>query len=139
MLLEALTRMPHSGQMRLIASIDSADEQSIRCRATPHDGADYPLRLEGVLYTVSLVELGAQAAAAHASVYKVGGAHTGLVLTISDATFDSDCVDSPAPLSMTAVRQDLIASAASYRFEVAQEDHVLASGSVLLSMEAAQP
>ena len=135
MLAEALDRMPHRGAMRLITGIDRADETVIACHADGHMALDYPLRLGGVLYTASLLELGAQAAAAHASLHGLGQAHMGLVLSISDVEFNGDRVENPAPLNVTGTRVEMLALAASYRFEVRQEDTLLVSGNVLLSME----
>ena len=135
MLAEALDRMPHRGAMRLITGIDLADETVISCRADGHAAPDYPLRLGGVLYTAALIELGAQAAAAHASLFGLGQAHMGLVLTVSDVDFLGDRVEDPTPLKVTGTRVEMLALAASYRFEVGQGDVTLASGSVLLSME----
>lgn len=135
MLAEALDRMPHRGAMRLITEIEQADETVIACRADGHAAHDYPLRLGGVLYTAALVELGAQAAAAHASLFGLGQAHMGLVLTVSDVAFHGDRINSPAPLRITGTRVEMLSLAACYRFEVGQGETLLASGSVLLSME----
>lgn len=134
MLAEALARMPHAGPMRLVAAIDSADAAGIRCRATDHATPDYPLRLDGILHAAALVELGAQAAAAHASVFGMGAAHTGLVLAIGDLALHRDRVDGPAPLQMTAEPLDRIDSAASYRFAVIQAGAAIVTGEILLSM-----
>lgn len=134
MLAEALQRMPHAGAMRLIAAVEAADATRIDCRATDHAAPDYPLRLDGVLYSAALVELGAQAAAAHASIFGVGAAHTGLVLAIGDLDLHRDCVDDPHPLRMTAERLDRIGSAVAYRFDVTQAGAPLVTGELLLSM-----
>lgn len=137
MLAKALERMPHAGPMRLIAAIEAADESRIRCIATNHSGPDYPLRLSGVLYAASLVEIGAQAAAAHASVFGIGAAHTGLVLTIGDLSIERDLVECPDPLVVTAERLRGMDAAAAYRFTAEQNGGVLASGELLLSMREA--
>lgn len=135
MLTEALDRMPHRGAMRLITGIDQADDASIACCADGHMAQDYPLRIGGVLYTASLIELGAQAAAAHASLYGLGQAHMGLVLTVSDVVFQGDRVEDPAPLIVTGTRVEMLALAASYSFEVKQGEAAVVTGNVLLSME----
>jgi predicted hotdog family 3-hydroxylacyl-ACP dehydratase len=137
MLAEALARMPHSGAMRLIADIEYADEDGIRCKATDHAAPGYPLRLGGVLYAAALVELGAQAAAAHASLFGMGAAHTGLVLAIGDLALHRDRVDDPEPLGMAAQRLDQLDKAASYRFSVTQSAAPLVTGEILLSIIAA--
>lgn len=137
MLAEALARMPHSGAMRLIDAIEAADPDRIRCRATRHAAPDYPLRLDGVLYAAALVELGAQAAAAHASLFGLGAAHTGLVLAIGDLVLHRNRIDDPRPLQMAAERVNQIDGAAAYRFSVAQEGEPIVAGEILLSMVAA--
>ena len=134
MLAEALARMPHAGAMRLIAEIESADGTRIRCRATDHAPPDHPLRLNGVLYAAALVELGAQAAAAHASVFALGTAHAGLVMALSDVDLCCALINDPEPLRMSAEQLDQIAGAAAYRFAVSQHDAALVTGEILLSM-----
>ena len=64
---DALTRMPHKGRMLLIARVLDADAEGLTAEAVPHRAPDFPLRLNGRLATVALAEIGAQAAAAHAS------------------------------------------------------------------------
>jgi predicted hotdog family 3-hydroxylacyl-ACP dehydratase len=134
MLAEALARMPHGGAMRLVAAIEWADESRIACRATEHAAPDYPLRLHGVLHSAALVELGAQAAAAHASLFGMGAAHTGLVLAIGDLALHGDGVDDPGPLRMSAERLGQLDSAVAYRFAVTQRGGPLVTGELLLSM-----
>lgn len=130
----ALERMPHRGAMRLIAEITTADETSISCRGTDHRGPAYPLRLDGKLHTATLAELGAQAAAAHASLFGMGAAHTGLVLSLSDVTIHRSQPQEAAPLDVTATRTTLLDEMAGYDFEIREGDGVLLSGSVLLSL-----
>ena len=134
MLAEALARMPHSGAMRLIAAVEAADPVSIRCRATGHAAPDYPLRLDDVLHAAALVELGAQAAAAHASLFAMGSAHTGLVLAIGALALHRDRVEDPRPLQVTAERLNQLDTAASYRFSVTQAAAPVVTGEILLSM-----
>jgi predicted hotdog family 3-hydroxylacyl-ACP dehydratase len=134
MLPDALERMPHAGAMRLIAAIEAADATHIRCRAADHVASDYPLRLDGVLFAAALVELGAQAAAAHASVFGLDAAHTGLVLAISDLALLRDRVEHPEPLLASAERLHQLGGAAAYRFAVSQGGAPLVTGEVLLSM-----
>ncbi len=134
MLAEALARMPHRGAMRLIAAVEAADGAGIRCRATDHAPPDYPLRLDGVLYAAALVELGAQAAAAHASLFGMRAAHSGLILAINDLDLRCVHIADPAPLRMQAERRDQMEGAAAYRFAVSQHDTPLVTGEILLSM-----
>jgi predicted hotdog family 3-hydroxylacyl-ACP dehydratase len=134
MLEQALERMPHSGPMRLIDRIEAADEDALTCLAKPHAAQHYPLRLDGLLFTTTLVELGAQAAAAHASLFGMGAAHTGLILSISNARFGPELVEAPDPFRIVAKRVRLMDNAASYVFEITQNNEHLVEGEVLLSM-----
>ena len=137
MLAEALARMPHAGAMRLIAAIESADATGIRCRATDHAAPDHPLRIDGVLHAAALVELGAQAAAAHASLFGMDAAHTGLVLALGDLALHRDRIDDPAPLRISAERLHQLDTAAAYRFSVVQGGAPVVTGEILLSMRPA--
>lgn len=133
-LAEALARMPHAGTMRLVASIEAADATCIRCRATDHARPDHPLRLGGVLHAAALVELGAQAAAAHASLFGMGMAHAGLVLAIGDVALHGNRIESAEPLRMSAERLHQLETAAAYRFVVTQGTAHVVTGEILLSM-----
>lgn len=135
----ALERMPHSGAMRLIAGITAVDETAIACRGTDHREASYPLRLDGVLYTATLAELGAQAAAAHASMHGMGAAHTGLVLSLSDVVIHHSHPPEAAPLDVTATRTNLMEQMAGYDFELREGETTLLTGSVLLSLTERRP
>jgi predicted hotdog family 3-hydroxylacyl-ACP dehydratase len=137
MLADALARMPHAGAMRLIAAIEHADATGIRALATDHSAAGHPLRLDGVLHAAALVELGAQAAAAHASLFGMDAAHTGLVLAIGDLALHRDRVEDAEPLRMTAERVHQLDTAAAYRFSVTQGAAMLVTGEILLSMARA--
>ncbi|MEM9737389.1 MAG: hypothetical protein AAF908_12420 [Pseudomonadota bacterium] len=131
----ALTRMPHKGRMLLLASVEALTEREIRCRAKDHRGVDYPLRLDGVLHPIALVELGAQAAAAHASIHGVGGAHAGLLLALKDVRVHRE--DEPrAPLMVQATRLGDGPGGAQYSFEIWKEDGMILTGEALLAMRA---
>ena len=134
MLDEALRRMPHAGPMRLIEAVLSADPERVRCRASDHRGEDYPLRIDGVLHGAVLVELGAQAAAVHASLHAIGAAHAGLVLAFGNIDVRRDTVGHQGRLVATAERRALQDDSASYRFEVADEGGTIVTGELLLSM-----
>ena len=135
MLSDAFERMPHSGPMRLIDKIVSADASRIICIARDHNMASYPLRLDGVLHICTLVELGAQAAAAHTSLFGTGGAHTGLVLALSNVEVLVDRVVDSTPLTVRAERRQALDDAAKYHFEVMGESGMMISGDVLLSLQ----
>ena len=134
----ALQRMPHRGAMQLIETILQADDTSILCLAKPHITPDYPLRVEGVLHCSALVELGAQAAAAHASLFGVGAAHAGLLLTLSNVEFGDTQPDQiTEPFQVWAERLHGDEGSARYRFRVMHGDaEMMLSGDAVLSMRA---
>lgn len=133
----AFARMPHRGRMLLLAELLEADERRVVCRAKPHDAPDHPLRVRGRLMAAGLVELGAQAAAAHASLHGVGSAHAGMLLALRQVRLLVEEVEDPAPLLARAERLQQDDAAALYRFEVTQNGAPLVEGEALLAMRAA--
>jgi predicted hotdog family 3-hydroxylacyl-ACP dehydratase len=134
---EALERMPQKGVMLLIDEVLAATEDSIVCRASDHRRADYPLRIAGELMPVTLVELGAQASAAHASLYGIGGHHAGLLLALHKVEIlksDGDLSDSP--LEACANRLYFDESGARYRFTVRDQTRDILVGEAMLMMQA---
>jgi predicted hotdog family 3-hydroxylacyl-ACP dehydratase len=139
MLRDAFERMPHAGPMRLIDKIVFADAGEILCIARDHNVASYPLRLDGVLHACALVELGAQAAAAHTSLFGSGGAHTGLVLALSNVEVSVDWVADDAPLTVRAEQRQALDDAARYHFKVMDGAGAVVTGDVLLSLQRRMP
>ncbi len=128
----ALARMPHEGAMLLLARVLEAGPEGLTAEARDHRGADYPLRRRGRLPTLALAELGAQAAAAHASLHGIGGAHVGLLLALRDLAAAAPEADAlPAPLRVRAEALDRTGGGARYRFRVET-----AAGADVLSGEA---
>ena len=130
--------MPHRGPMQLIEAVLRADEDSVECRAKPHQASDYPLRVDGCLHNSALVELGAQAAAAHASLHGIGKAHVGLLLTLSNVEMgDVDADHCEDAMTVRAIRLHGDESSARYRFQVRhRETEMVLSGDAVLSMRA---
>lgn len=60
--------IPHSGQMCLLERVIRWDETSIECESGSHMLSGNPLRNEGSLPSIYLVEYGAQAMAVHGSL-----------------------------------------------------------------------
>ena len=133
---DALERMPHMGAMRLIEQITSATEAEIHCLGVPHGDAAYPLRLGGILYTANLVELGAQAAAAHASMGELKGNHTGLLIGLQNITlFTSTVPEGPENLRVTARQLHFDGNGALYDFEIGSQEQIYIQGRATLKMQ----
>jgi len=136
---DALARMPHKGAMLLLERIVEADETMIFCLAHDHSHPDYPLRIEGRLMAVCLVELGAQAAAAHASLYGEGGHRAGLLLALQGVEVlynDGDCA--VGPLEARAQRLYFDDSGARYSFDVRDRTREIVRGVAILKMQAGE-
>ena len=136
----AIDRMPQKGVMCLIDEVLSADETSIKCRAKDHRNAGYPLRIAGQLMTASLVELGAQAAAAHASLYGIGGHHAGMLLALHNVEIrEPDDSLTDTLLEASAERMHFDETGARYRFTVHYHSSEVLSGEAMLMMQAVPP
>lgn len=62
--------IPHEGNMCLIESVEFWDNDRIRCRSNTHRNQDNPLRLNGELSSLHLLEYGAQAMGIHGGLLK---------------------------------------------------------------------
>ncbi len=134
----ALDRMPHKGAMRLIERIVSADEAQIHCIGINHAVGNYPLRLDGRLFSVALVELGAQAAAAHASLFDIKGSHTGLLIALQNVEVLRHEVEKNSEnLEIFANQLHFDANGAIYGFRVSDEHGDLVKGRAILKMKGA--
>ena len=137
---DAVNRMPQKGVMCLIDEVLSADETSIKCRAKDHRNVDYPLRIAGQLMEVSLIELGAQAAAAHAALYSIGTHHAGMLLALHNVELrEPNGSLADAPLVAFAERVHFDGAGARYRFAVHDHSSEVLSGEAMLMMQAVNP
>lgn len=132
----ALDRMPHKGAMRLIERIVSADETQIHCIGIDHSCENYPLRLDGRLFSVALIELGAQAAAAHASLFDIRGNHTGLLIALQNVeVIRHEIRETSGSLEIFASQLHFDANGAIYGFWVSDERGKLVNGRAVLKMK----
>jgi len=66
-------RIPHSGSMCLLESLNGWDAEVIRCSTTTHRLLDNPLRTAGGLLAPNAIEYAAQAMALHGGLLAVEG------------------------------------------------------------------
>jgi predicted hotdog family 3-hydroxylacyl-ACP dehydratase len=131
--------IPHAGSMCLIDSVATWDEAQIECRASTHVDRDHPLRHQGRLGAVHLVEYAAQAAAIHGALLSARDTalEPGMLVALRDCEFLQDTVDQlPGPLTVNARRQLANSDGLIYQFEVSSGSQtVLARGrlSVMLA------
>lgn len=132
---EIRTLVPHADAMCLLQSVERWDEDSIACETTTHRDVDQPLRRDGQLSAIHLIEYGAQAVAIHGGlVARASGASVvkpGMLTALRDCKLHVERVDDvPTRLSISA--RKLVASGAGsmYQFEVRAGERVLAEGRV---------
>lgn len=131
---EIETLIPHKGSMCLLDVVEHWDPAGIRCRSETHRSTGHPLRSEGKLSAVHLVEYGAQAMAIHGGLLERtsgGVARPGLLVAIRDVKLEIAYLDDlAAPLIVSARRLVANADGWLYGFEVDAAGKTLASGRV---------
>jgi predicted hotdog family 3-hydroxylacyl-ACP dehydratase len=129
-----LACLPHAGTAVMIDALVQWDEREIRARTTTHRSVDNPLRNDGRLAAVHLVEYGAQTMAAHGALRaRAAGREPLSALLVSVRQFEStrDFIEElPGPLDIVA--RELLGSATGwqYEFEVWHGDQRIARGRV---------
>lgn len=121
---EILTLVPHQGAMCLWDEVLACSGDAIHCRTQGHRDAAHPLRRDGRLAAVHLVEYGAQAMAIHgglaARLAGGAGARPGVLAAVRDFSFAVATLDDlAAPLECRARR--LVAGAGGWLYELALE------------------
>lgn len=128
--IEAL--VPHAGTMCLWDELVSADANEAWCRTESHRRADNPLRRDGRLSAVHLIEYGAQAMAVHGGhlARAAGGAaRPGVLAAVRDFQLEVETLDAlDAPLECRAKRLVSNAGGWMYGFELSCAGRALATG-----------
>ncbi|MEQ1440507.1 hypothetical protein AAG565_14200 [Fontimonas sp. SYSU GA230001] len=129
--IEAL--IPHAGAMSLWDELLAADETAVRLRTDSHRRAGNPLRRDGQLTAVHLIEYGAQAMAVHggwlARHTPAGRARPGVLAAVRDFRLNVARLDDlDAPLECVAQRLVANAGGWMYGFTLCCGGHELASG-----------
>lgn len=142
---EIAARIPHSGTMCLLDTMQSVSETDIVCSALSHHSPDNPLRSHGRLGAAVAVEYAAQAMALHGSILNTkldipaqGGRLINVrQLTLHCARFD----DLASPLTVRATRLMGDAANVIYSFEVSADGQMIAigrAGVMLVANESVQ-
>lgn len=84
--------IPHSGKMCLIELVDLWDIDKIVCRTNSHRDAQNPLRINGELSAINLLEYGAQAIAIHGGLLSKTKIH-GFLAAIRNAKLHVTRID----------------------------------------------
>ena len=127
--------IPHAGSMCLLQRVERWDDTSIACSTTTHRDASHPLRRDGVLSAIHLIEYGAQACAIHGGLLSGAAgeksARPGMLTALRDCRLHVERIDDiDAPLAITAKKLVASGGGSMYQFEVRAGERMLAEGRV---------
>lgn len=135
--------LPHGGAMRLIDSVESWDELTVRCRARSHHDPENPLRQAMSLDVVSGLEYAAQAMGIHIGLRDPVGTRKGMIGYIGglrDVRFTSTRLDDcPSVLMIDATRVFEDDRNFMYQFALSAGDLTVMTGRASLFLRSGQP
>ena len=113
--------IPHAGAMCLWDEVLDYDANTIHCRTLSHRTPQHPLRRDGCLSALHLIEYGAQTMAIHGELLArdagVTERHAGLLAAIRDASIQLETLDAlTGVLECRARRLVLNGSGSMYEF-----------------------
>ena len=124
--------VPHAGSMCLLDEVTSWNETCVSCRSASHRRSDHPLRRDGVLPSIHLLEYAAQATAVHGALLAgTGGSQAPAKYLAAARDFDlhvTSLDDVRADLHIDAERLLTMGDSVLYRFRVSAERRLLAAG-----------
>jgi predicted hotdog family 3-hydroxylacyl-ACP dehydratase len=126
--------IPHGRNMSLVESIDSWDNNSIRCSAKKLFSAENPLCENGSLDNLTLIEYAAQAVAVHLSLscQAISRPRPGYVGAVKDVFIEMP-VRETSGILICANCLLKNSQGAVYTFNVTQEGNDLISGKIYLN------
>lgn len=143
---EIARRIPHQGDMCLLATVTAWDGDRITCQASSHQTAANPLRAQGRLGAACGVEYAAQAMAVHGALIAesmVDGfdadavPRAGYLASIRSVSLHVDRLDTvAAPLLVSAERITGDNNTVLYSFAVMAGDTALLSGRAVVVLDA---
>jgi predicted hotdog family 3-hydroxylacyl-ACP dehydratase len=128
---ELCSLIPHAGKMCLLENVMSWNEKEIRCEAVSHIAPSNPLRRNGLLSSIHLLEYGAQAMAVHGGLLaRASGNRTfpGYLAALRDVVLHQEFIEGiKTPLIVHAQQIASFTDSFMYRFSVATGNNSLAS------------
>jgi len=129
--------IPHAESMCLLDSVLEWDAGEIRCSATSHTDPGNPLRNNGRLASVHLLEYGAQAMAVHGGLLaREAGTRVlpGYLAALRSVVLQEEFIDHiPTPLLIHAQMIATLTDSFMYRFTISTESTALASARATVS------
>ena len=124
--------VPHAGGMCLLDRVEHWDEARVACSSASHRRTDHPLRRDGVLGAVHLIEYAAQASAVHAALASgaaVGEAPPRYLASAHGVELHVARIDDvEADLRIDATRLLAMGGGAAYGFRVTAAGRLLCEG-----------
>lgn len=125
--------IPHRGTMRLLEAIQAWDPERLHARSASHRRPDHPLRRDGGLHAVHLIEYAAQATAVHGALSAADQGRAppagGRLVSLRDVDIGCDRVDDiEGCLDIHVEKMTGGLEGAHYLFRVLAADTVLVSG-----------
>ena len=125
--------IPHAGSMCLLDRVVGHSQHGIECATRSHMAPDHPLRRDGQLSALHLVEYAAQAAAAHGAL-NAGGAQRGMLAALRDVRLHVDRIDDiRAELRIHAMRRLSQAGGSLYDFRAHADGRPLCEGRIAIA------
>jgi predicted hotdog family 3-hydroxylacyl-ACP dehydratase len=124
--------VPHAGSMCLLDEVVSWNQARVICRSASHRRPDHPLRRDGFLPAIHLLEYAAQATAVHGGLVAGAGASpvpAKLLAAAREFHLQVTSLDDiQADLHIDAERLLAMGDSALYRFHVSADGRELATG-----------
>jgi predicted hotdog family 3-hydroxylacyl-ACP dehydratase len=134
--------VPHAGAMCLLDEVVSWDETRVSCRTASHRRPGNPLRRDGTLPSLHLLEYAAQATAVHGGLVAgaAGSAAPAKYLAAArDFHLHVDSLDDvSADLRIDAECLLSVGDSVLYRFQVSAGGHLLAAGRLTIVAPAGE-
>jgi predicted hotdog family 3-hydroxylacyl-ACP dehydratase len=126
--------IPHAGSMCLLDRVVAHTEHDIECTTNTHSAPGNPLRRNGQLLALHLVEYAAQAMAAHGALVS-GGVQPGMLAAVRDIRLHVGRIDNiDSELHVKATRRIAQAKGSLYDFSIRGGGQLLCEGRIAIAL-----
>lgn len=125
--------IPQAGSMCLLDSVVAHSESEIECTTSTHSAPGNPLRRDGQLSALHLVEYAAQAMAAHGALSS-GGVQRGMLAALRDIRLHVERIDNlDTQLNVKASRRIVQPGGSLYDFSISAGGQLLCEGRIAIA------
>jgi predicted hotdog family 3-hydroxylacyl-ACP dehydratase len=126
--------VPHAGTMCLLECVVAHSAQGIQCATRTHTDPAHPLRRDGRLSALHLVEYAAQAMAAHGALSS-GGTQRGMLASVREIRLHVERIDDiGSELVVDATRLLAQTNGSLYDFHVHANGMLLCEGRIAIAL-----